>query len=137
MKQFLLAGAHMNRSYRAPRTQTGAAASECRRSSPAFTPAFTLGFTLVELLVVIGVIAVLVAMLLPALNKARMAAQRLQCASNLRSLTTWTLAYTISNKGWLPPIHNTANNWPYYFDSDTSSSGANWRGVMMKELGVK
>jgi prepilin-type N-terminal cleavage/methylation domain-containing protein/prepilin-type processing-associated H-X9-DG protein len=56
------------------------------------------GFTLVELLVVIGIIAVLIAMLMPALNKARKAAQNLQCKSNLKTLTFAWMQYGNDNK---------------------------------------
>jgi prepilin-type N-terminal cleavage/methylation domain-containing protein len=95
--------------------------SKCRDAStrvqlPAVSKRQAAGFTLVELLVVIGIIAVLIAVLLPVLSKARAAANRTACLSNVRQLYNAFLMYSNDNDGYLPTCAAAADslNFAHY-----------------------
>ncbi len=87
------------------------------------------GFTLVELLVVIGIIAVLISLLLPALGKAREAANRAACLSNLRQVDTALRMYGNLYKDVVPLGHSIGNGTAHYGQVDMRLAYQIARGV--------
>lgn len=75
-------------------------------------PAVPTGFTLIELLVVISIIALMIAILLPALGKAREAAQTVKCLTNLRQQGLGMAVYHQDHKEYYPSHRNgSSHHW--------------------------
>jgi len=93
------------------------------RSAPR-TSAPRRGFTLIELLVVITIIGILIALLLPAVQSARQAALRIQCANQMKQLVLAMANYESLHKRFPPgEIHGGYIN-PSYPSLDAAGNSA-------------
>jgi type II secretory pathway pseudopilin PulG len=63
-----------------------------------------LGFTLVELLALVAILAFLLAMLVPAVQKVREAANRVQCQNNLKQQALALHNFAATYNGKMPPL---------------------------------
>ncbi len=111
-----------------------------RSTAPDFgRPAGRHAFTLIELLVVIAIIAILASLLLPALTRAKVKAQAVECMSNQKQICTAWKLYVDDNRGKFPPNVDQANQTLNSWCDGQILWQANWpdntnRAMMMNSL---
>jgi len=89
------------------------------------------GFTLIELLVVLATVSAVLAILMPALGRARSAAKRAACGSNLRQIDLAIRLYAETNDQRYPCADDPVSTSPYCW----LWMGRGWRSFIEPYLG--